>query len=1667
MRGGAGDGTKGKESKGLLAGRFRPRFLLANHDGVKTWHAVDERDEHEVVVKSCARRAMPPRLRERIAGEAELARELLHPSLVKLEWWGDDGEAFFWMRPYVKGTSLAELQGDKVLSPRECLVMMRGVLIALAALHERGLCHRNLKPENLIVTELVPEPVLVDAGLGRNGEMPLARGDARYLAPEQRGGMEGGADARADLYAFGAVLRALLDRAPASVAGVGVTIPRALDELLRRLLAEEPRDRYQSAPEVLAELDLIIATFACEPSELVQAIEEEPPFVGRAAELARLMSFCAQAKAGDGGLSLLEAESGGGKTRLLDELAVAAEGRGCLVLRACAAGEGAPRPLAMLEGIVNAFRAVFAKNTALGEVIKDRLLTLGSSPEVITQPLRDVVAHKSAAEVIAIMRAFLRALGSEEHPVLVILDDAQWTDALTLELLGSLAARSARGMDEALHAAVVVAFHSEEVPDGHLLRRLRVREHLALYPLARGEVVELCSSIAGSRLPDEAIEIVMRLSAGNPFEAIEAVRGMIEGGALVGHAARWRIDVAAMRALEGSRDRVARLPAPLCRLLAASAVIGMEFDLREVAAVAELELAEAIALFAEARRRKIISVNEDEARGGFVHQRLRAAVLARVSVEGRRALHLAAARRGEREGMDVFDLAYHFDAAGEHTAALPHALQAAREALARNAPVVAESYYRFAAKPSVGVPEAVRLQIAEGLGEILLRQGRREEARTQLEEGLNVAERGVDRARLEGRLVELELADKDVAAARARNLRALSTLGICSPRHPYLFLPRLFWQAVIHVLRKVAPRRRPLPSGGREYTLSLLLAQALRVHRCGAHSLFTWWLFLLLANLTAKFLPTRELAAAYLCLGSLLESLPSVVMRPRLLRDAERCERELSSAMGQVLVLELSGMICYANAEYRESYKRLRDAAHTLEGAGDHATAARCRLGVALSLYRLGQMREATEAAEWAYRAGAAIDDVLIVARALDLWVKSSGGRVATELLAAELANPHACEYSRMVIMQAEGVRLILQRRFGEAALALGEAEAAGRRLGYWAEEAVSVVCWRATALRGQIAQTPGYDAAKRARLVHELDRTTRRAVKLARRARRDFSYALRERALCLAAAGKKEAALAALDLGIALVVKTKAAFEHALSLLVRGQLALLDDDAQGDKDLCVAGRMLLDLGAEWALDLDERAAGSAASKEATPSLLDRFRGVLECGRSIASALTEEAIFLAVQEAVLVLLRPESWAVLRAPSDDTSPLEVLGGEYDKASRELIDKAFALGKPVVASDVMTSEVLAERGRARSVICAPIFARGRPVACFYATHEHLPELFGGEELRLAEHVATLAGAALENAAGFAHIEALSRSLEQRVEERTAALAAANRALDDKVQELFATHADLVRAEKLAFAGGLASGIAHEINNPLAAMRANIEVLRDYAAQTGELWRAAKDAASFLRQRDDSRAVALAAALLGGEDTLEREQTISEVADIVNDMLDSAQRIADLVVGFRRLASTEESSTTQTVTLEPLLRECLDGLKKSPRAAAVPFVITLSRLQVVAVAADLRVAMSNVLACAIEHFISAKDAARGRIVVFGGEDEQGAFVRIAISSLYLTEAERARLFDPHVALDALETQRMRLDLRLAIAYQLLRRMSASLLVDSDEATGTTFTIRFGHQV
>ena len=263
----------------LLDGRYRVESLIATGGMATVYLGTDTRLDRTVALKIMhAELANDEDFVRRFVGEARSVARLSHPNVVGVYDQGADGRTLYLAMEYVPGRTLRDLLNERgSLAPREALDIMEGVLGGLGAAHAAGLAHRDVKPENVLLTSSHAVKV-ADFGLARmlagtsNTKTGMLIGTAAYLAPEQVS--QGVADARTDVYAAGILLFEMLTGqqphtadTPLAVAYKHVNeavpvpsqvadgIPAALDDLVLRATSRNPALRPADGGQFLRDLN--------------------------------------------------------------------------------------------------------------------------------------------------------------------------------------------------------------------------------------------------------------------------------------------------------------------------------------------------------------------------------------------------------------------------------------------------------------------------------------------------------------------------------------------------------------------------------------------------------------------------------------------------------------------------------------------------------------------------------------------------------------------------------------------------------------------------------------------------------------------------------------------------------------------------------------------------------------------------------------------------------------------------------------------------------------------------------------------------------------------------------------------------------------------------------------------------------------------------------------------------------------------------------------------------------------------------------------------------------------------------------------------------------------------------------------------------------------------
>jgi PAS domain S-box-containing protein len=578
----------------------------------------------------------------------------------------------------------------------------------LRQMHERGLIHKDIKPANVLADAESGGVWLTGFGIAsrlpREHQAPappeVIAGTLAYMAPEQTGRMNRSVDSRSDLYALGVTFYEMLTgqlpftaadpmewvhchiaRQPTPLEERVSGVPRPLSAIVMKLLAKTAEERYQTASGLEADLQRClrewethgrIESFMLGTHDLSDQLLIPEKLYGREREInALLASFDRIVATGTVEFVLLSGYSGIGKSSVVNELhKVLVPPRG---LFASGKFDQYKRdiPYATLgQAFQSLVRSLLSRSEAeLGRWRDELREALGSNGQLIVnlvpelelvigkQPaVADLPASDAQNRFQMVFRRFLAVFARKEHPLALILDDLQWLDAATLDLLEHLVTQS-----EMRYLLLVGAYRDNEVGPSHpLLRTLdAVRkagasvQEIGLAPLTREDIGHLITDTLGCS-PDDATplaQLVHEKTGGNPFFAIQFVSALAEEGLLrFDHdAVRWRWELDRLHA-KGYTDNVVdlmvgklgRLPARTQAALQQLACLGNVVDITMLAIVLGKSNEEVRSDLWDAVRLELVEQLEGSYK--FAHDRVQEAAYSLIPERMRAEAHLLIGR---------------------------------------------------------------------------------------------------------------------------------------------------------------------------------------------------------------------------------------------------------------------------------------------------------------------------------------------------------------------------------------------------------------------------------------------------------------------------------------------------------------------------------------------------------------------------------------------------------------------------------------------------------------------------------------------------------------------------------------------------------------------------------------------------------------------------------------------------------------------------------------------------------------------------------------------------------------------------------------------------------------------------------------------------------------
>jgi len=478
-----------------------------------------------------------------------LAR-LKHPNVIRVEAYGDiHGHPYIAME-FVKGTDLyQEIRGLSRTNLSKRWSRVEEVLIdltrALAYIHQRGLVHRDLKPSNVLINDK-GVCKLTDFGIVKelDPEADVQHsttlvGTWAYASPEQISG--GALDHRSDLYSLGVILYTMLtgrrpfvakdmagylemhqghDPIPPSKLVPGT--PPRLDQICMRLLRKTPRDRFQSATEILYRLEQIDIGGAAMPDANSEAWE--PGLVGRESVMDALRDSISALCRKEGGVVLIEGGEGTGKTRMTDAAVHHARLMGIPVHRS------------RLVSRAGSFEAMVEIATQIGKAMDEDV-----PPELATalQSFAQGQGRMSGDARYQLYDSVRDALTTllERGPRVIVLDDFHHAPVPLVELFAYLV-RSVIARDNAPLLVLAAIDTDRKAPDiaefknGSALSLTPTRIELELLELEA--VQQMVAELLGEGTATVKLSALLHTETeGNPFFVAEFLRGLIRQGVLV------------------------------------------------------------------------------------------------------------------------------------------------------------------------------------------------------------------------------------------------------------------------------------------------------------------------------------------------------------------------------------------------------------------------------------------------------------------------------------------------------------------------------------------------------------------------------------------------------------------------------------------------------------------------------------------------------------------------------------------------------------------------------------------------------------------------------------------------------------------------------------------------------------------------------------------------------------------------------------------------------------------------------------------------------------------------------------------------------------------------------------------------------------------------------
>lgn len=725
--------------------------LLYESTKSKIYHRWDESLKKDVVVKVLNYEFPSPADIERFHNEYDILERVRIKGVRNVLERAKEKNRHALILEWVAGKSMKEvfLQNGEITGKDRIISVLRiGIAIAdaIGNIHKHNIIHKDISSHNVIVNKATNEVHLIDFGLATTINLKHAyfsvptrlEGTLHYISPEQTGRMNRAVDYRSDLYSVGVVLfeaftkrlpfmgkeaieliHAHIAQVPPLAHTINPDIPEQVSLIIAKLLAKNAEDRYQSALGVKTDLERcleeyehngIVSTFTLATNDFSGKFTLPQKLYGREAETTRLLQVFEECSQGTLAMALVAGYSGTGKSVLVNELHKPITARhGYFIAGKFDQFQRAVPYYAIVEAFQELMNIILAESEQTLHAVRDRIqAAVGEEGQVLTSVLPNLEliigkqpevpelgGSESQNRFTYVFRKFVQALCSAEHPLVLFIDDMQWADSASLQLLRSIMTNQDCG-----YLLTICAYRDNEVSPTHPFMmtvsditeagcRIEqvtvsnltkdtvhslITDALAVHARVTNDATALQQATAQTTTDStkeraELTELVYEKTQGNAFFVTQFLRSLNEEQLLAFNweQSRWKWDIAQIRARNITDNVVEFMAAKIQRLntstrvtLSRAACLGNSFSLDMLMlASPQSDIDDNIFAFAtshlEALESHVRQTLHEALKEGlvlpltersfkFAHDRIQQAVYSLLSQKEREELHLDIAR---------------------------------------------------------------------------------------------------------------------------------------------------------------------------------------------------------------------------------------------------------------------------------------------------------------------------------------------------------------------------------------------------------------------------------------------------------------------------------------------------------------------------------------------------------------------------------------------------------------------------------------------------------------------------------------------------------------------------------------------------------------------------------------------------------------------------------------------------------------------------------------------------------------------------------------------------------------------------------------------------------------------------------------------------------------